>query len=303
MIVDAKALRQAHYNATAVHVRRVHDELLVLRVRPDAAIPTYEAGQWISLGIGAWERRVVNAGPEDLPEADCASLLRRPFSISSPLVTAAGDALWQARDEDFYEFYFGLARDAPRAGILPARLFALEAGGRLWVDERPRGANTLAPVQAGDNVLFLATGTGEAPHNRMIWELLRRGHTGRIASFVTTRRRSDQAYRTAHERLAEMFPNYRYAALATRDPDASGMRLQDCFRSGVMEHHAGFRLDPVRTRVFLCGSPDMIGAPRFEHGNRSAPRPGGMIELLETERGFRADESASHISLHFERYE
>lgn len=303
MTLDATASLRANYNATVVQLRRVHDELIVLRVRPDAGVPAYEAGQWISLGIGVWEPRVANAGLEELPVADRAHLVRRPFSISSPLVTADGMNLWQADRDDFYEFYFGLARQARRAGILPSRLFALESGGRLWVDERPRGANTLRPVQPSDNVLFLATGTGEAPHNRMIWELLRRGHRGRIASVVTTRRRIDQGYRMAHERLAELFPNYHYAALATRDADASGMRLQEFFRSGAMEHHAGFALDPAQTRVFLCGSPDMIGAPRFEHGARTAPRPGGMIELLETERGFRVDESASHIKLHFERSE
>ena len=303
MTFDATALRQAHYNASVVSVRRVHDELIVLRVRPDAGIPAYEAGQWISLGIGAWEPRVANAGPEELPDADRSHLVRRPFSISSPLVTPDGKNLWRADHDDFYEFYFGLGREAPRAGILPSRLFALEAGGRLWVDAHPRGANTLRPVQPTDNVLFLATGTGEAPHNRMIWELLRRGHRGRIASVVTTRRRIDQGYRTAHERLVELCPNYRYAALATRDADESGMRLQEFFRSGALERDAGFALDPAQTRVFLCGSPDMIGAPRFEHGARSAPRPGGMIELLETERGFRVEESASHIKLHFERSE
>lgn len=303
MSSDATALRDAHYNATAVHVRRVHDELIVLRVRPDARIPKYEAGQWISLGMGAWEPRVLNAAPESAAETDPRALLRRPFSISSPLVNPARDALWRAADEDFYEFYFGLAREAPRAGMLPARLFGLEPGGRLWVDEHPRGVNTLAPVRPGDNVLFLATGTGEAPHNRMIWELLRRGHAGRIASVVTTRRRIDQAYRAAHECLTELFPNYRYAAQATREADAPGVRLQEYLRSGALEEAAGFRLDPDRTRVFLCGSPDMIGAPRATHGIRAAPRAGGMIELLETERGFRPDATGSHIHLHFDRYE
>ena len=40
-------------------------------------------------------------------------------------------------------------------------------------------------------MLFLATGTGEAPHNYMLWELLRRGHTGRILSACCVRYRRD----------------------------------------------------------------------------------------------------------------
>lgn len=303
MTIDAAALRRAHYNATAVFVRRVHDELIVLRVRPDRAIAPYEAGQWISVGAGAWEPRAAHAGAHEPPVEEWANLIRRPFSIGSPLVTAGGEALWPADDDDFYEFYLALATGPSRIGMLAARLFAFEPGSRLWVDERPRGVNTLHPVHPGDNVLFVATGTGEAAHNRMIWELLRRGHRGRVAAVVSTRRLADQGYRAAHQQLMRLCPNYRYTALATREGPGSGRRLQDFLRSGALEKEAGFALDPQRTRVFLCGRPEMIGAPRVEHGVRTAPHPGGMIELLENERGFSAGGPESRINLHFERYE
>jgi ferredoxin--NADP+ reductase len=301
MGIDAGALRRAHYNAALTAVRRVTDTLAILRVRPDAGIPPYAAGQWIALGIGAWEPRLPGLPPEPATGLEC-ELIRRPFSLSSPILAADASRLLAPGEEQDYEFYVALPRDHAIAAALPGRLFALMPGDRLWVDDAPRGRNTLVNVRDDDDVLLAATGTGEAPHNRMVWELLRRQHRGRIAAVVTTRLRSEQAYRDVHERLTRLFANYRYTAIATREPGAPGERLQDLFRSGALEALAGFRLDPQRARIFLCGNPEMIGAPRLEGGQRVYPKTPGMIELLERERGFRADDPAGGINVHFERY-
>jgi ferredoxin--NADP+ reductase len=296
---DVDALRCEHYNATIVHVRRVHEELVVLRIRPDAAIPPYEAGQWISVGMGRWEHGLDTSAALAHDAVQSDHITRRPFSISSPLLDDAGETLRPKSDEAFYELYFSLGR-APLGGPLPAHLFRREPGTRLWVADHPRGANTLAPVRPDDNVLFCATGTGEAPHNKMIWELLQRGHRGRIASVVTTRHTIDQAYRPMHEKLARLFPQYRYAAVATRDSSAA--RLQELFRDGRLEAWAGFRIDAGRTHAFLCGAPGMIGAPHVENGRRTYPAATGMIELLERERGLHAGGSGQRVDIHFERH-
>ena len=59
------------------------------------------------------------------------------------------------------------------------RLFMLRGeGDRLNIGEKITGHYTLEHVKPGDTVLFLGTGTGEAPHNYMTWELLKNGHTG-----------------------------------------------------------------------------------------------------------------------------
>jgi len=299
-MTDIDALRRMHYNATLVDVRSVTPDLAILRVRPDAPIPRYDAGQWIALGVGVWEARV--PGLPDESTAPRAELIRRPFSLSSPILTPDGSRLIAPADEDTYEFYVALPRDNAIAAALPGRLFALGPGARLWVDDAPRGRNTLEDVRPDDDVLLAATGTGEAPHNRMVWELLQRRHRGRIAAVVTTRRKVEQAYRSVHERVARLFPGYRYAAIATREPGEEGGRLQDLFRSGALESLAGFRLDPQQARIFLCGNPSMIGAPRLEGGRRIYPAVAGMIELLERERGFLADDPDGRINVHFERF-
>jgi ferredoxin--NADP+ reductase len=290
------------YNATLAGLRRIHDDLVVMRVRPDSPIPAYEAGQGITLGVGMWEPRVPGLPPEELAQSETESIVRRPFSISSPILCDTEPRLLRPEEEDFYELYVTLPRDRLVPSVMVARLFALEQGARLWVDARPRGDNTLQGVQPTDDVLFAATGTGEAPHNRMLWELLRRGHRGRLASIVTTRRRADQAYREVHERVMQLFPGYRYTAIATREPGERGAHLQEMLRNGALEERAGFALDPARAHVFLCGNPDMIGAPRIAGEDVLYPSALGMVEILERQRGFHSNPRRGRVNVHFERY-
>ena len=77
---------------------------------------------------------------------------------------------------------------------LTPRLFMLEEGDRINIGEKITGHYTLDPVKPGDTVVFLGTGTGEAPHNYMLWDLLRRGHTGKILLACCVRYRRDLGY-------------------------------------------------------------------------------------------------------------
>src|SRR5437660_5711481 len=118
---------------------------------------------------------------------------------------------------------------------LTPRLFTLQEGARLFMGEKIAGHFTLDPVQPGDTVLFLATGTGEAPHNYMLWELLRRGHRGRILSACCVRYAKDLAYRSTHDELMHRYPRYSYLALTTREPDVltrGKVYIQDLIVSG-----------------------------------------------------------------------
>jgi len=298
---DIEALRKEHYNATLSRVERIHEGLLRLRLRPDAPIPAYEAGQWLMAGLGQWESKCAGC-PQDEVEA-AEELLRKAYSLSCAILTPDGHRLLAPEEHDWYELY--VAFDCNQAhgksgAALAARFHALEPGSRLWVDAAPRGNYTLATVKPKDDVIFLATGTGEAPHNRMIWELLRRGHQGRIVAAVTTRRHLDQAYRDVHERLMQMFSQYRWIGVTTREPGEKGAWLQVMLESGVLEERAGLHLHPERCHVFLCGNPGMLGRPRLENGVRVYPPPAGMIELLER-RGYRID-PPDGVHVHFECY-
>ena len=94
--------------------------------------------------------------------------------------------LYDPASTDWLEFYIVLVRENPdgRVPALTPRLFALEEGDRIQLGEQITGhLHARAPVKdRATRVVFLGTGTGEAPHNYMLWELLRRGHTGRRSS-------------------------------------------------------------------------------------------------------------------------
>jgi ferredoxin--NADP+ reductase len=194
---------------------------------------------------------------------------------------------------------------------LTIRIFALGERKRLYVGEHAHGKYTLKPVRLNDTVIFAATGTGEAPHNAMLAELLARGHRGPIVAVTCARRRRDLAYLDAHRELERRYPRYRYVPLTTREPENVdpavpnyvGKRyLQDYFATGAIQHDTGVSLRPDQTHVFLCGNPAMIGAPRLlGDGRRDYPEPVGMVEVLER-RGFRTDLLRSPGNIHFEKY-
>ena len=132
----------------------------------------------------------------------------------------------------------------------------------------------------------------------------------RILSAVSVRHLRDAAYRQCHAELMRRHSNYHYLVLTTREPEnvdpASpnyvGKRyLQTLVHSGELERETGVPLDPRHSHVFLCGSPDMIGASRASTDVTQAAQPGSMLELLIS-RGFRCDQPGQPGNVHFERY-
>src|SRR5437764_2533379 len=173
-------VRQKTYNATVARLTRAHSDLMMLRVKPDFPLPPHQPGQYTSLGLGFWEPRHPGCQEEALQPGDEQRLAKRAYSIGCPVLDDRGELLDPA-GLDWLEFYIVLVREAEKAPpVLTPRLFMLREGDRLFMSETITGHFTLDPVRPGDTVLFLSTGTGEAPHNYMLWELLRRGHQGRV---------------------------------------------------------------------------------------------------------------------------
>lgn len=300
-------LRKKHYNATVVSLQKVHPDLMIIRVRPDAGRQPHQPGQYTSLGLGYWEPRHPGCQEEALKPGDDAKLIRRAYSIGCSILDDKHQLLDIERT-DWLEFYIVLVRQSekPQAPGLTPRLFMLRDGDRLNVVDKITGHYTLESVKPGDTVLFLSTGTGEAPHNYMTWELLRRGHTGRVLGACCVRYRRDLAYLPIHEELMRRYPHYTYLSLTTREAETVQQKvyIQDLLTSGQMEERLGQPLDPARTHVFLCGNPKMIGVPVKDRdsGQRTYPQPLGVIEILE-KRGFQADQgSKQRGNIHFEEY-
>ncbi len=304
---EIEDLRRQHYNATIVSLRRGHSDLIMIRVKPDFPLPAHKPGQYSTLGLGSWEARAPGCQEELLKAGEEGKLIRRAYSISCSILDDAGALL--GRDQtNWLEFYIVLVRDTAKAPpALTPRLFLLNEGDRLFLGEKIAGHYNLDPVKPGDTVVFLATGTGEAPHNYMTWELLLRGHTGRILSACCVRYRRDLAYLPIHEQLMSRYPHYTYLSLTTREADTIGHKvyIQDLISSGQLEKELGRPLDPEHTHVFLCGNPAMIGVPNVDRntGQSRYPQPPGVVELLEG-RGFKMDLPSVKYkgNIHFEEY-
>jgi ferredoxin--NADP+ reductase len=301
-------LRRQKYNATVVKVLKAQTDLQTMRVRPDFPIPAHKPGQYSTLGMGFWEPRYPGCQEETLEPGEETKLARRAYSISCPILSEKGSLLDPA-ETDWLEFYVVLVRnsDRGRPPALTPRLFTLRPGDRLFLGEKITGNFNLDPVRPDDTVLFLGTGTGEAPHNYMLWDLLRRKHTGRIVSVCCVRYWQDLAYHWVHECLMARYPNYTYFPLTTREPENLGHKvyIQSLITSGKLEAILGGALDPGDTHVFLCGNPHMIGVPHKDPrtGQRTYPKPQGVIELLE-KRAFQIDQPGLKIkgNIHFEEY-
>jgi ferredoxin--NADP+ reductase len=300
--------RREQYNATIVWMRKPNPDLMLVRVRPDKPRAPHHPGQYGTLGLGNWEPRVPECAEEVLQPTKEGVLVKRAYSISCSILDD-NLALLDIDRTDWLEYYIVLVRESGREPppALTPRLFMLQEGDRLFMGEKIAGHYTLDPVKPGDTVVFLATGTGEAPHNYMLWHLLRRGHSGRILSACCARYKRDLGYAAIHDELMKRYRNYTYLSLTTREALIAGQKvyIQDLITSGQLEQRLGQALDPAVTHVYLCGNPNMIGVPVKDKatGQKTYPTPPGVVEILE-KRGFEMDQPQLKRkgNIHFEEY-
>ncbi|MGI9327638.1 MAG: ferredoxin--NADP reductase [Pseudomonadales bacterium] len=307
---DIASLRQSHYNAVVTSVTKVHDDLMILRAKPDVQPLKFYPGQYTVLGLGNWEPRAPGSQMEDISAIQEPQLIKRAYSISSRLLDDHDDLIRTSAEPEL-EFFVAIIRQAAEPPALTPRLFLLEPGNRIYVGPRAHGRYTLRGISPDDQIVFAATGTGEAPHNAMIAELLATQHKGLIINSVCVRHRHDLAYLVQHRILEQRYVNYCYFPLTTREPenlddsrpDFVGKRyLQDMINSADLTEMSGYRSKPENTHFFLCGNPEMIGVPHHTHDlTRRYPRPVGMVEVLERQ-GFHVDLPHEPGNIHFETY-
>jgi ferredoxin--NADP+ reductase len=298
-------LREDNYNATITWIRAHNPELWVMRVRPDEPIEPFKPGQYTTLGLGYWEPRADQAAEDFVgDEGQRDKMARRSYSVSSSIIDEAGELVEPHPDD--VEFYVVQVR--PGEVEIPAltpRMFTKGVGDRIFMSRKFTGRYTLDGVQPTDNVVFLSTGTGEAPQNAMTAELLRNGHLGRIISVVCVRYRRDLAYTEQHAVIEDRYSDYRYVTLTTREPENEGNKvyIQNMITSGRLEEELGSPLDPSNTHVFLCGNPSMIGLPvrDVDAGTMEFPETLGVCQILH-ERGFTIDHRKERGDVHYEEY-
>ncbi|EMI18731.1 oxidoreductase FAD/NAD(P)-binding domain protein [Rhodopirellula maiorica SM1] len=307
-----RSLQEKYYNATIIERIDSHSDLSRFRIRPDTPFPSFEPGQYVTLGLGNWEPRLAGTQREVLPFSKQSKVVQRAYSISCPMLDPLGN-LKSVNSVDYLEFYVTLVRKADSRDkgppALTPRLFRQQVGDRLMVGKKIVGHYTLGPeIRPDETILLLGTGTGEAPHNAMATELLVNNHRGRIVNVTCVRHRKDLAYAQQHAQLMDTFGNYCYLAVTTRDPEnldphhpryVGKQYIQELFVSGRLAEMVGDPLDPKRTHVFLCGNPAMIG---YVPPGAEPPTNPGMIPLLK-HAGFQdAHDYHGPGSIRFEKY-
>ena len=266
---------QDPHNATVIGREEINPQLVILRVRPDAAMFAFKPGQFAVLGLPGGAPRVPEATPEEVPP-EPGKLIRRAYSIAS-----------SSLEQRYVEFYLTLIT----SGQLTPRLFALKHGSRVFLGPKASGIFTLDRVPPEKAVVLIATGTGLAPYISMLRTMLVSEGQRRFVVLHGARYSYDLGYRGELESLARLRPNFTYIPSITRpdqDPHFHGHagRIQTLVEQGVVEKESGITLDPAKAEVFLCGNPDMVN----------------LVKILLEAKGFATKHGDKPATIHVEEY-
>lgn len=212
------------------------------------------------------------------------------------VATASGGIVWRAYSmvsadyDEHLEFFSIVIPD----GAFTTRLARLEVGDSLWVEKQAYGFLTVDRFALDGDLWMLASGTGVAPflsilRDPSIWE---RFDTLIVAYSVREAR--DLVYRGEIEALpldplfAPHGGKLRFVPVVTREKAAGALdrRLTALCADGTLEAAVGVRFDAARSRVLICGNPQMLDDLR---------------DVL-TQRGLKPDRSREPGNLAFENY-
>ncbi len=197
-------------------------------LRIEAALPAFEAGQFVRLGL----------------EIDGA-LVGRPYSLVNP------------PQEPTLEVYFDIVPGGP----LSHRLARLEAGAAVRVGARAHGLLVLSQVPEGRDLWLMASGTGIGPFLSILRtdEVWRRFESIRLVQAV--RRVRELAYADVIAAIAaRRGARFRHLPFVSREACDFAMpaRIPAALASGTLQARAGLDISADASRVMLCGNPGMV---------------------------------------------
>jgi len=198
---------------------------------------------------------------------------------------AEGSTVWRAYSiasaahDEHLEFFSVVVP----GGQFTSRLSKLREGDEIFVERKSYGFLTTDRFQSGRDLWMLATGTGLAPflsilHDFETWESY-----DNLILVQSVRTQQELAYEDLikgfekREYYAEHAHKLRYARIVTREPVPGALRdrVTKLLASGVLEENVGLKLDHDRSRVMLCGNPEMVEDSRkilVERGYRLSRR-------------------------------
>ena len=151
-------------------------------------------------------------------------------------------------------------------GAFTSRLATLREGDPILVERRSYGFLTTDRFEAGRDLWMLATGTGLAPFLSILHDFATWERYENLVLVQSVRTREELAYedliRGFHgsEYYGEFAHKLRYARIVTREPVPGTLRdrVTKLLASGVLEKNVGLDLDHDRSRIMLCGNPEMV---------------------------------------------
>jgi len=151
-------------------------------------------------------------------------------------------------------------------GAFTSRLARLKEGDPILVERRSYGFLTTERFEAGRDLWLLATGTGLAPFLSILHEFDTWERYENLVLVQSVRTQSELAYEElirgfgASEYYAQFAHKLRYVRIVTREPVPGTLRdrVTKLVASGVLEENVGLRLDHDRSRIMLCGNPEMV---------------------------------------------
>src|SRR5260370_33444005 len=91
MTTDEIAELRKSYNATVASIKLANEDLMILRVRPDAGVQPHRPGQYSTLGMGQWEPRAPACQQEIPKPGEEEKRIRRAYSISCSVLDEDGN--------------------------------------------------------------------------------------------------------------------------------------------------------------------------------------------------------------------
>ncbi len=193
----------------------------------------------------------------DLPDPASGeiSTLWRPYSIAS------------AERDDFLEFYSIVAPGGP----FSTALVTMKVGDTLKVDKTAFGFLTTERFVDGQDLWLLATGTGLAPFLAILEEPATWTQYQRVILVHSVRQPDELAYQERIRTLTAPYPGqFQYVPTCTRAavPGALNKRITTLLQEGDLERHVGLQIDQERSRLMICGNPEMVDETRKLLGER-----------------------------------
>lgn len=206
------------------------------------------------------------------------NLVWRPFSVVSAT----------------YDPYLEFVATLVPGGQFSALLAGIREGAPIRVDKSSYGFLTIDHFAPGEDLWLLASGTGLGPFVSILRDTATWAAFRTVAVVHSVRHARELAYRDEivaipHGESAAIEPErLKYLPVVTREscPGALNTRIPQLIEGGRLESAAGIGLDPRRSRIMVCGNPDL----------------GHALRRQLTARDFHVNRRATPGQLAFENY-